>query len=295
MACENNPNKSIGCQIRAGISKLAGKRGFYAGLALGGAGLLGRGLIALARRRSSTQSAGGQSRRDAIRSTDTSRNASSPQKPDSPQDAKRIKMRRIPHLPARMKIKPTGRSLPASDKCAGCQASADSKPGGPWYSINGSLYCQDCASAAAREADVDLVGNAPKSQDNALKNAKARLGVRLPFKRRSTQLSRSRVRAYIGQDAGRPVYAVVENGYAVVKPSRRPRDVIDAPGLNVIDDTGLTIIPALRLNSTRTNILEDTSHWSIIHVPSGKPLPGATNYSTPEQAHLLADVLARID
>ncbi|MCP4684728.1 MAG: hypothetical protein GY867_04690, partial [bacterium] len=298
------------------VSKLAGKRGFYAGLSLAGAGLLGRGLIVLARRRSNTQSAKGlvdEGQRDAtIRrtSTKTSQDASSPQKSGSPQAVKPIKMRRIPHLPARMKIKPTGRSLSTSDKCAGCQASADSKPG-PWYHINGRLYCQDCSPNAAREAEVDLVGDTPKSEqaskseqvDNyGLKNAKPRLEVGWPFKRLSTKLSRSRVRAYVGQDAGRPLYWVVKNGYGVLKTSRPSRKVLreamNVPGLDPTQHhTGLVIIPALKLNSTKTNIVEDTRRWSIIHLSSGKPLlPGATeDYSTREQAHQVADALAKVD
>ncbi len=39
-----------GSRISAGISQLSGKRAYYAGLAIGGAGLAGAGVVALSRR-----------------------------------------------------------------------------------------------------------------------------------------------------------------------------------------------------------------------------------------------------
>lgn len=281
MSCESGSNKSAAfSRLTCGISKLAGKRGFYAGLALGGTGLLGAGLVALRRRG-----------RVAARPTA----ATARSRPELP--ARPPAFKPLPRLPARTRIglaRVTG-----SERCATCGSRASAKPG-PWYRINGRSYCQDCAPEAARQADVDLAAPPPPalggSRTTKLPDWRQAAGVAPvpearphlpPEKRKRTQLRASRVRVYAGQDgAGQPVYVDVSGGFVVVEPDQfNPDGVLD---------TGLAIIPGLKPDPVGGGIIEDTSEWYLVHIPSGKTIPGAC-YRSLKQAELLASILAQLD
>lgn len=286
MSCEQGPNK-IGKwagRLGGGISQLASKRGFYAGLALGGAGLLGAGLVAAARRRSRGNLPG---------SLPPARPAS--QVMDTRQIPALTPSRPVTQLAPREKVRPLA-SAPAGERCAGCQTPAGGKPGA-WYRLNGRTYCPDCAPEAAGPAGVDLVAPAapapamnfgPAETKPAARTAETgqpaagRQGASyLPAERRApTKLIGSRIGVLAGQnDQGQPVRLAV-NGYVVLRENGA--------------DTGLAVTPALRVTGDG-GVEEDTQRWWLTHIPSGKHIPGAGAYGQKEEAELLAGVLAQID
>lgn len=277
MSCEQGPNKiaKLAGRISGGISQLAGKRGFYAGLALGGAGLVGAGLVAAARRRS----------------RNNRNNSQSQQARPAPA---LVDARQVPQLGERAKARPLV-SMALGERCAGCRTLAGSKPGA-WYNVNGRTYCPDCAPEAAGQAGVDLVApTAPNpaanftgtSRQPASQTTTAATTVRsqpqyLPAERRvPTRLTPSRVGVYAGQDKeGQPLWFAV-NGYVVTRPDGY--------------DTGLALTPALKMSHKDGEVEEDTNRWWVTHIPSGKHIPGAGAYERPGEAQLLAGVLAQLD
>lgn len=266
ISCENGSNKfsKFAARLGAGIEQLAGKRGFYAGLALAGAGL-----VAFARRRSKLQ---------------------------APQ---RINWQDIPQLPTRTTLEPALPDRLPNNQCAGCNSAVQGKPG-PWYVIGQQAYCQDCAPAAARQADVDLALPGSKASPisgvkgaNGAYRSPIRSGQRssntvlssitpiqpLPPERRvETKLMPSRLRLRLGEGAEGPVWSVVENGYVVLRRN----------GL----DTGLAVTPALRQDG-RGGLQEDNGQWWLTHIDSGKGMSGP--YDNPTEAQALASILAQID
>jgi hypothetical protein len=86
---------------------------------------------------------------------------------------------------------------------------------------------------------------------------------------------------YAGPDkTGQPLRFAV-NGYVVLRPNG--------------DDTGLALTPALKISNEDGEVEEDTNRWWVTHIPSGKHIPGAGAYERPEEAQLLASVLAQLD
>ena len=86
---------------------------------------------------------------------------------------------------------------------------------------------------------------------------------------------------YAGQDKeDQPIWFAV-NGHVVLRPDG--------------SDTGLALTPALKLSDQGGEVEADTSRWWVTHIPSGKHVPGAGAYDRPEEAQLLAGVLAQLD
>lgn len=286
MSCNRGAEKvSLIGRMSCGIGQLAGKRGFYAGLALGSTGLLGAGLVALSRWRT-------RARPDSEPPWQPVENGP---EPDQPAGAG-FNLRAIPQLPTRTKLKPVARPLAATEQCVTCRTPANTKPG-PWYHVGGRLYCQDCAPEAARQAEVDLVAPEPPAI-NGIKTDRlpawrdtiglpAPAPAHLPVERRvNTQLRSSRVRVYAGEAADGPAFVVVRQGFVVVRPDRHNPDGVT--------DTGLAVVPGLKVDGSGAHILEDTAEWHLVHIQSGKTIPGAT-YGSLAQAGLLAGVLAQLD
>jgi hypothetical protein len=276
VSCEQDANRlsRLPARLSAGIGQLAGKRGFYAGLALGGAGLIGAGLVALARRRSD------------------------PQQKKATERPSMINLKQIPQLPARTKIAPTT-SLSPAERCGECQTRAGSKQG-PWYGIKGRHYCQDCAPGAARKADIDLAlpttaqNGGSVSAGSTLANTGRdvnRQAVRtqpqvieyLPPERRvETRLAESRIGLNLG-NANEPAPFVVEKGYVMLRPDG--------------SDTGLALTPNLKAErgpDGQAQIQEDTSQWWITHIPSGRAVTDRA-YDNLETAQMLGNILAQMD
>lgn len=282
MSCEQGPNRfsRLAGRVSGGIAQLAGKRGFYAGLALGCAGLIGAGLVAAARRRS----------RSRLK-TEVA--------PLARPVPALVNPRQVPQLGQREKARPLAAVGPG-ERCAGCRTPAGTKPGA-WYNVNGHPYCPDCAPEAAGRAGVDLVApaapggslTAAGGQPAAAVAAAARNPVMtsaslsqpqyLPAERRvPTSLAPSRIGVYAGQDEqDRPVWYAVNRGYVVVR----------ADG----SDTGLALTPGLKVSGSAGEVEEDLNRWWITHIASGKHLPEAGPYERPEEGQLLAGVLAQLD
>lgn len=265
MSCEQGPNRiaHLAGRISGGIAQLAGKRGFYAGLALGGAGLVGIGLAAARRR-----------------------NGGTPRPQPSPA---LVDARQVPQLGERARAQPMASPAPG-ERCAGCRTLAGRKPGA-WYTLGGRIYCPDCAPDAAARTGIDLVaptgpGPVVNLTETGGHTAPVAITVRsqppLPVERPvPTKLVQSRVGVYTGPDqTGQPIRFAV-NGYVVLRPNGY--------------DTGLALTPALRLRQEDGAVEEDTQRWWLTHIPSGKHIPGAGAYERPEQAHRLAGILAQLD
>jgi len=262
MSCDSNANaiSKLACRLSGGISPLAGKRGFYAGLALGGAGLVGAGMVALARRQS------GSGRRPVV-------------------NGRPVSLRQIPQLPTRQSIWPLSR--PSGERCDQCHAVG--KPG-LWYRINDRVYCQDCAPAAAQQADVDLAVPKPDvpAKPAGLRGTKSAGAISAngktaqplsPEKRVETRLEQSRMRVLVPRDKkdGGPVQAVID-GYVVLRTNGR--------------DTGLAITPVMRITGTG-ELTENNNQWGVTHVSTGVTL--ADPYAGPQEAQMLAGILAQED
>lgn len=270
----------LSARLSAGIGQLASKRGFYAGLALGGVGLLGAGLVALARRRSDpTGETPLKQRRPTL-----------------------IDPKQVPRLPSRTQVAPV-RSLSAAEHCETCRTPARSKQG-PWYTINGRQYCQDCAPTAARKADVDLVkeagvpgsthsgtgggagvnyySSAPLPPGSPAPLPRPGVDYLSPERRVETKLMESRIGLNLG-NANEPALFVVDKGYVLVRPDG--------------SDTGLALTPNLKAETGaggKAVIREDTSQWWITHIPSGRTVVGQP-YDNLEEAHFLGNILAQMD
>jgi hypothetical protein len=278
MACEQASSRlsRLAGQVGAGIARLANKRAFYAGLMLGGTGLVSAGLVAWARRQSDPRRGMG---------------AKAGQTPGP------VKRTPLPQLALPTKIRPKTR-LPSGERCTRCRVRSQNKPGA-WYSIEGQAYCPDCAPAAAMVANVELVLPEPvvagvngvgttlatgRSRLSATGSRRSELGYLPPERRVTTRLAPSRIRLNVGRDpAGQSVWYVVEQGQVVLRPDG--------------SDTGLAITPALKIGDLKDGVqevAEDTGRWWITHIPSGKTL-GTQPYARLEEVHLLAGVLAQVD
>lgn len=266
MTCSQN--SGLVTKVKCGIQTAASRRGFYAGLALGAAGLVGAGLVVLARRRSREQL------------LDSGSPPSTPQPviltPAASQPA-------VPRLMPRPRAEPLARPPLAAERCTGCWTPGGSKPDA-WYILTGRLYCPDCAPDAARQAGVDLVKTPPATpagggqKGAVVLNADNRQAAALsPEKRVRTHLLGSR----IGLRLGREARLVPVEGYVVLRSDG--------------SDTGLAINPGLKVsqrNGVATVVIEP-GQWWLTHIPSGKGIAGP--YASTEETHRLASVLAQID
>ncbi len=148
MSCDTNPNRNARtAAVRNGVARLASKKVFYVGLAVGAVGLALGGLVAIPR----------LGRRFFTRRTKPG--------PDAPVDAGSV-----PALPARVTVMPAEAGK-LTGVCATCGSSPGDKPG-MWYVIGDRPHCQactersrsdctersrsDCAPRAARAAAVAL-------------------------------------------------------------------------------------------------------------------------------------------
>jgi hypothetical protein len=262
MSCSQNAG--LAARVKCGIQGAASRRGFYAGLTLGAAGLAGAGLVALARRRSRMPWPGNASPKAAVPAIPLATAADRPA---------------LPRLTPRPKAEPlTG--PPVGERCAGCQTPGGSKPGG-WYRLNGRLYCPDCAPEAARQAGVDLVKTAAAGSGQkgaaVITAADRRVAPLSPEKGVRTHLLNSRIGLRLGREGG----LVPVEGYVVLRPDG--------------SDTGLAVNPGLKVSQRNgvSAVVIEAGQWWLTHIPSGKGLAGP--YPTPETAHHLAAILAQVD
>lgn len=263
MTCSQN--STLAARVKCGIQAAASRRGFYAGLALGAAGLVGAGLVALARRRSREQLLGGGLPQPAPQPV--------PLAPAAGQPA-------VPRLMPRPRAEPLTRPPLPAERCSGCRTPGGSKPGA-WYRLNGQLYCPDCAPETARQVGVDLLKTAPggSGQKGAVVvTAAERRGLPLsPEKRVRTHLLGSR----IGLRLGREARLVPVEGYVVLRPDG--------------SDTGLAINPGLKVSQRNgvAAVVIEPGQWWLTHIPSGKGIAGP--YPSAEEPHQLAAILAQVD
>jgi len=287
MACEQNANK-VSRLICLGLTHLASKRGFYAGLAVGSAGAAGLARL-LARRLSDPR---------------LKKRQPEPAPAATPPPGV-IGARQLPQLQARPKITPAPK-VAAAERCVTCRTPGGSKPGA-WYTIGPKVYCPDCAPDAAQRSGVDLItpvqpvtsivisgvkgaGGAgmssrgsPPQTPPVISGAAPQL---LPLKNKikstwaPAPLRICLTRRALGADQDSDI--IVNSGYVVLRAADH-------------GDTGLAVTPAIILPSKPGEpALEDTGQWHVLHINSGTVLTGQT-FSTPEQAQLLADILAQLD
>ncbi|GIK38114.1 MAG: hypothetical protein BroJett011_19470 [Chloroflexota bacterium] len=286
MSCDQNTNR-ISRLICTGLTHMSNKRGFYAGLALGGAGLVGAGLLARARRHSDPGR--GQPAAVAIQAT--------------PNGLGRV--RHIPQLQARPKIKPTTK-LGSSDRCASCRTPAGSKPGA-WYIVSSRVYCPDCAPNAANQIGADLAVPEPVANEVVISGMKGagtvvtssrpnptsskipvvstslrQPDVLNPDRMVKTKLMPASIKICIGKDVSGPVYVIANDGYVVLRAGDG-------------GDTGMAITPTLILPAKPGDDLSvDLTQWNLTHINSGTVITGKA-YETIEEAQMLASILAQLD
>ena len=246
MSCLSSSSKisQVAARLAAGISALTSQRAFFAGLALAGAGTTVAGLLATLRR---TRAKGEPSPR-------------------------LVDVRSVPQLTPRSAVSPVRPG--ENSRCAEC-GSGDKD--GPWYRLEGRLYCRDCARGVAKTLDVDLTLT-PEPAPTPNGSSGPAVTLLSPERRRSTRLLPSRVRVRLGDSAQGPGFGIVENGWVVV----------DQRGF----DTGLAVTPTLKTEADGA-VAEEPGRWRLTHIDSGKALDGV--YGSPEEAQAVAGVLAQID
>lgn len=279
MSCENNLNRIVRVAGQAaGITQLASKRGFYMGVTLGRKGIRRMVQLFSAAKRKNEQNPEGL------------RRGGSPQLLAYPA----IKIAPVSELAAR----PTAKLVTpaASDICPGCSTDGGSK-GGSWYAIGDGHYCQDCAPAAAREAQVDIVAPAPAltTTHNGSVSGSSNSGNRreaLPLEPLKTRTVMSKVAVALGENRR----GVVDHGLVLLREGR-----------DGYEETGLAITPAVVASKGPEGdieLREDLTQWGIVHTLSGRMVSGRMvsgslrdgwPYRTPEEATFIASVLARQD
>jgi hypothetical protein len=313
MSCETNSSRIAKLACRVGIPRLAGKRGFYLGVAAGTAAMVGGlalvGLSRAVRARSLAQAIAGARAR--------LRRAYQRLARPGPRPAPAlIDLRQVPELPARQAIVPTPRDRLAGKQCAGCGSSPGGKPG-PWYIIDGKPYCQDCApkSASASGKTLQVPPGPRPAGPPASSPGGSSGGTRIPIRtgqgtttytpqrspsgkssaptvqplnpelRVETSLLRQKIKVATGSGA-----VWVDGGYAI---SRK--------GTYRDEETGLGIAPALVEGADGT-LRIDESRWTLTHLPTGMKIAPIDVegeppifYQTPTEAQQLASILAQLD
>lgn len=287
MSCDSNINHLVK-SVKVGIARLSSKRGFYAGVALGAAGLGGAGLVVMARRLSNPRQ----------------------NQPSVSDPSNCIVMSQIPKVQTQTKVKPTAK-LSGAERCAICRTPAGSKPGS-WYTIGNQVYCPDCAGSGANRHKVALMTSEPvlpttsyiggtqgsgfvvngsRSSNKAGTGGVPVAAGELPpadilpgDKTVQTRLVHSKVGIRVGDTPeGQPIPYITQNGQVVI---RRDNS----------EPTGLALVPTLIFNPGRPEapISENLDEWWIIHIPSGRNVSHRA-YTDKKAAWQLASVLAQLD
>ncbi len=224
MACEGATRRLAAAARLGGIAALAGKKAYYAGARLAALGLW--------------------------RPFRHWRRASAGEKPSAP----------LPVLVTQVRVEPipTG-ELPSGQSCAGCRAGIGQKQS-LWYRLNGQLYCQDCAPAAARQVGATLVG--PAAPAGVMSGDISRLPPARPAVLRPARLK----------------VGLVENvaGYAVSVYGR---------------DTGLSLVPEVKVEQGQVSI--DQTRWFVLYNQAGLPIGGP--FASIKAAQGLASLLVNFE
>jgi hypothetical protein len=267
MSCETNLNKNARAAVRNGIARLASKKTFYVGLAVGAVGLALGGLVVIPR----------LGRRFFARRT----------KPGS--DAP-VNARSVAILPARVAVMPT-----ETGKLTGVCATCGSSPG-EWYVIGERPHCQDCAPRAARAAAVTL--GVPSSSSPAADSPPAEPDNFIPGWRVKVSLVQGRVRVRVVADDD-PVgqWHFHDHAYLVLGGDGQP--ALGSPGA-----TGMAITPTVEVlrdssgdpvrdERGRATLKSNNYTWYLTHVGSGTAIAGP--FKNVAQAQGLASILAQLD
>jgi hypothetical protein len=264
MSCETNLNKNARAAVRNGIARLASKKVFHVGLAVGAVGLALGGLVVLPR----------LGRRFFARRP----------KPgsDAPVDA-----RSVATLPARVTVMATETGK-LTGVCATCGSSPGDKPG-MWYVLDDKPHCQDCAPRAARAAAVTL--GVPSSSSPAADLPLAEPDNFIPGRRVEVSLVQGRVRVRVVADDD-PVgqWHFHDHAYLVLGGDGQPTGLAITPTVEVLRDSSGDPV-----RGERGQVMTKSNNytWYLTHVGSGTALAGP--FKSVAQAQGLASILAQLD
>jgi hypothetical protein len=269
VSCERASGQVAALAARAGVSRLANKTAFYAGLA---AGLLAGGLLLVRR--------AGRGRRPRSRPATGGDEA--------------------PTLAAQESIQPADPDT-LSGHCPACSALPKGKPG-TWYVIGDRPYCQDCAPEAARQAGVKLALAAPTPRSRSPDRSYL-VGMRQPSleardasdfspaKRVPLTRTEGRVRVRVVTDDD-PVgqWHFHQKAYLLLDEDGQETGLAVTPGVDVLRDGDGDPV---RDERGRYALRSTDYDWHVSHVGSGTALAGP--YRSVDQAHALAEILAQLD
>lgn len=236
MSCATNSRKVAAAAAGGGISGSVSKRAFYLGAAasvLGGL-LLARQVL----------------RQYRLVSALTSGRRAAGRPPG-----------RVQVLAGQERVEPLPPDKLAGRRCAGCQARTENKSG-LWYSLQGQLYCQDCAPGRVKKAGVSLAVPTPAVQLASGPGKQPPVGRRIRLK------------------PGWVSVGAIKNldGYTVL--------------LSNGQSTGLTISPGFKVEGDgQVKLTQD--QWFVNYDLVGKPLAGP--YDSLNQAKGMAALLATLD
>lgn len=151
VSCGNRIKQAAEAAMQVGVTAMTSKKTFYVGATATGALLSGLALRKFMRSRP-TLPAGDARPGPQL----TAPPESSPTK--------------IQTLPGLKRINPTPREKLAGQQCQGCKVDPDSKPG-PWYTIRGATFCQDCARPQAQKAGMEIASSPPTASSSTTKSS----------------------------------------------------------------------------------------------------------------------------
>lgn len=151
MSCGNRIKQAAEAAMRAGVTAMTSKKTFYVGATATGVLMSGLALRKFMRSRP-TLPAG------------TARTA--PPLTSLPESS----VPKIQTLPGLKRITPTPREKLAGQHCQGCNVDPESKPG-PWYTIRGATFCQECARPQAQKAGMEIASPPPAVASSIAKSS----------------------------------------------------------------------------------------------------------------------------
>jgi hypothetical protein len=171
---------------------------------------------------------------------------------------------RLPILSGPEQVEPIPPNELSGQPCAQCQNSPQHRPG-PWYRLQGQIYCQDCAQDKARQAGVSLVPPLAIAASTILSPKSFRPKAYLP--RRTTLKSKS---ITVGPLDNLEGYAVLARG----------------------QDTGLSLTPEVKVEDGG-QVRINKARWFVNYDQAGKAIAGP--FESVKQAQGMASLLANID
>ena len=189
----------------------------------------------------------------------------------------------LPELPPRQTARPLSGEARRGESCQTC--GVDEEKPGPWYRLEGQVFCSDCAPDAAKQADLDLerpqaarlafggesgtgYGSIRAQRSSASTSTNSGLKAKISLKETETTIQI--------KHQGQERLLAIDQAYAVLRN--------DQP-------SGLVLTPALKID--KAGQLKTSEQWQVTHSDSGQSMGG--RWPSLADAAELAGELSRLD